>query len=204
MKYFIFFCALFSIEGCSALNDKAYIIYAVHNDTGRHLYEPEMINEKGELVFRIYGGNMPYEDGSHNGLTQNVLGVPEYLRVRWKEYLDGEWVEKKIDVKSAVPKGFFGDIYVSILPDDEMAVSWVMKRKHASGIGSKDCGGYIFDHYYDDEAKKRVKKNMQKLNTYREGRERDIQSGLVEKYRTPKYLDTATEADFRCNIYLYL
>ena len=59
MKYFIFLGTLFFIEGCSALNDNAYIIYAVHNDTGRDLYAPEMINEKGELVFRIYGEICP-------------------------------------------------------------------------------------------------------------------------------------------------
>ncbi len=75
---------------------------------------------------------------------------------------------KKIDVKSAVPKGFFGDIYVSLLPGDEMALSWVMKRKHDYGIGSKDCGGYIFEHYFDEYAKERIKINMQKLDSYRE------------------------------------
>ncbi|WP_339674659.1 hypothetical protein [uncultured Zhongshania sp.] len=204
MKYFIFFCALFFIEGCSALNDKAYIIYAVHNDTGRDLYEPEMINEKGELVFRIYGGNMPYEDGSHNGLTQDVLGVPEYLRVRWKEYLDGEWIERKVDVKSAVPKGFWGDIYVSVLSVNEVELSWIMQYKHAYGIGTKDCGGYIFEHYYDEETKATIEKKMLKLNAYTVQKEKDIKAGLGDKYKTPKYYDTVEEADYRCNIYFYL
>lgn len=90
------------------------------------------------------------------------------------------------------------------MPGDEMALSWVMSRKHAYGIGSKDCGGYIFEHYFDEYAKERIKINMQKLDSYREKKEREIKAGLREKYSTPKYWDTATEADFRCNIYLYL
>lgn len=84
----------FFIEGCSALNDKAYIIYVVHNDTGRDLYAPEMINEKGEHVFRDFGADRPYEDDAYTTLSLGILGVPEYLRVRWKEHLDGEWIEK--------------------------------------------------------------------------------------------------------------
>ena len=95
MKYLILFSALFFVQGCGALNDKAYIIYAVHNDTGRDLYAPEMINEKGELVFRDFGAGRPYEDGAYTTLSLGVLGVPKYLRVRWKEYVDGDWIEKK-------------------------------------------------------------------------------------------------------------
>jgi hypothetical protein len=95
MKYLILFSALFFVQGCGALNDKAYIIYAVHNDTGRDLYAPEMINEKGELVFRDFGAGRPYEDDAYTTLSLGVLGVPKYLRVRWKEYVDGDWIEKK-------------------------------------------------------------------------------------------------------------
>ncbi|MFT6578257.1 MAG: hypothetical protein ACJAU3_000144 [Zhongshania sp.] len=197
--------ALFFIGGCSASSNKANT-YIVHNDASGDIYNPQMLNEKNEYVFYFLYTENPdaYEAGGHSLINLGVRGLPEYLRVRWKEYLDGEWIEKKIDVESSVPKGFWGHIYVSILADNSLALSWIMKRNHAFGQGTKDCGGYIFEHYSDEETKVTIEKKMVKLNAYRAQKEKDIKAGLGYKYKTPKYYDTVEEADYRCNIYFYL
>ncbi len=182
-----------------------YYSFSIHNDSTSDVYLPFMLNQKNEPVYQTTDPDNPFLPREYSGLhTADLSSTLEYLEVRWKKTPDSNWIEKKIDVRAAVPNGFWGAIYVSILPNDELALSWIMKREHANGQGSEDCGGYIFEHYYDEETKASIEENMQELNAYRDQKAKDLQAGLVDKYRRPKYLDTATEADFRCNIYLYL
>src|SRR5690554_3753995 len=128
MKYSILLGMLLFIGGCSASSNNANT-YVVHNDSGRGVYSPQMLNEKDEYVFYfIYPENpRAYDAGAHSLINLGVRGVPEYLRVRWKRHFEGEWIEKEIDVKSTVPNGFWGRIYVSVLADDSLALSWIMK-----------------------------------------------------------------------------
>jgi hypothetical protein len=164
-----------------------------------------MFNQNGTLVYRTTNVSYPFLVRKYSGLhTKDLPSSLESLKVRWKKTQDGEWIEKIIDVKSTVPKGLWGHIYVSVLADDSLALSWIMQHKHAYGIGAKDCGGYIFEHYYDEEAKVTIEKKMEKLSAYRAQKEKDIKAGLGDKYNTPKYYDTVEEADYRCNIYFYL
>ncbi|MBW2939420.1 hypothetical protein [Zhongshania aquimaris] len=179
--------------------------FIVHNQSDSEVYQVEMHDEKDRVVYYLSSSSPPIRKNRHLSIgALDALRAPEYLVVRWKTASDGIWIEKKIDVESAVPKGFWGHIYVSVLSDESLALSWVMKRKHAMGQGTKDCGGYIFEHYYDEETKATIEKKMVKLNAYTVQKEKDIKAGLGDKYKTPKYYDTVEEADYRCNIYFYL
>ncbi len=198
---------LFFIMWCSSCTTLTtyYYSFSLHNDGASDVYQPLILNEKDEWVYQTTDPNSPFLPREYSGLhTANLSSTLKYLKVRWKKAPDGNWIEKRIDVRSGVPKNFWGAVYVSILPNDKLALSWIMKREHANGQGSEDCGGYIFEHYYDEETKASIEENMQELSAYRDQKAKDLQAGLVDKYRTPKYLDTATEADFRCNIYFYL
>ncbi|WP_422447341.1 MULTISPECIES: hypothetical protein [unclassified Endozoicomonas] len=188
------------MSGCSAFGRNFYSI-GVHNDTESSLYFTEVLNELDQYIFHKGKMIIPFKSKDFSIIgSVPIKDTPEYGLVRWKFEEEGDWIEKKVKVKEGLPDNFQGAIYFSILNENEVFISWILKNDKSKAV---DCGGYIFEKYHY-RAKPYVDKDIAMWQDYMEQKEADLKAGLTDKYKKPKFYDTVTEKWFHCNVRAYL
>lgn len=188
------------LTACSSLGAKNFNIY-LDNDTSRDIYDPRVTSDDGRYLI-IHSKNFPLiSRGSTNAHGISVRSIPKELTVRWKEYLQGPWIERRIAVREVLGRDFDGITFVSILEDGSLALSWEKRNRKMTTVG---CGGYIYETYYD-RAKPRIERNLEySRRAYLKRKEVDLAAGKTGPYKKDGYPDSLSEIAFKCDFMPYM
>lgn len=171
----------------------------LHNETSEDLKDAFVSTDGGDVV-------LLYAPIAQSTYTTNsnipVKKTPENLAVEWTSIDSGTAFKKSLSVSDKLSSNneHRVDTYISVIEGNEIRLSWIILNKN---LKSLDCGGYIFDKY-SDEAKPKIEERIKKWRAYLAKKEKDIKEGNTEPYKTEKYYDKVSEADFRCNHFSYV
>jgi hypothetical protein len=184
---------------CALLEPRYFNIY-LDNDTSQRIYAPQAISEIDQYLI-IHSEDFPLRaKSSTNAHAIPVRSIPKEMRVRWKNELQGQWVERRIAIREVLGSRFNGIAFVSILEDTSLALSWLKRDGKMRTIG---CGGYIFDTYYE-RARPQIERNISRWQAYLKKKEADLAAGITEPYKKETYYDRMDETTFRCSFLAYL
>lgn len=103
--------------------------------------------------------------------------------IGWKYGVNQKYIDKKIVLDNHLESNFQGSIFISILEDESLEMSWVSKDKNT---GLRNCGGYIFKRL-----KYVAEENLRKIQEKGWSMSPDFWCSSVAHldYRTQTYLD---------------
>jgi hypothetical protein len=156
MRLILLLVIAWGLNGCGSFAYQS-IGFSLHNDTEKTLFNPWIKTDENKYVYGSSLKVMPFKKGS--GGRINVFDfkrLPEYLVVGWKYDVDENYIEEKIYLKESLDKDYKGNIFISILDDQSLRLSWVRVDENS---GLRVCDGYIFSRlkYVAEENLRKIK-----------------------------------------------
>ncbi|MBQ0758883.1 MAG: hypothetical protein KBT72_04425 [Zhongshania sp.] len=156
IKLVVLLIAAWLAGGCGSF-DSRLIGFSLHNDTGETLFNPWIKTDKNKYVYGSSLRVMPFKNRAGGGVNFFEFNrLPEYLVVGWKYGIDESYIERKIYLNESLGGDYKGNIFVSILNDNSLGLSWVSVDE---GTGLRVCEGYIFSRlkYVAEENLRKIK-----------------------------------------------